>query len=221
MDAAKKMMREEELDAAIEASLNESAETEVRGLREAMARLAAASPYMEPPADLRVKILQASAPQIFRMEDYKKATRDNVRFYRWGMVAAGLFLAAAAWFNMNMQSNMKVVRSEAMNALKEQQGQLQAMQAAVAQKDDALKALVDPNVRQVNLMDRDQKVIGKLLVLDAENKNVMVVLPQEMIPPGRSVTLTLSNGASSTRWRRLRWGERRRWVMRVSSCLSR
>src|SRR5438045_604834 len=70
-----------------------------RALRETVSRLAAASPHMEPSADLRGRILQATAPRTFKMEEYRKATQESGRFYRWGFAAAMLFLMAAAWFN--------------------------------------------------------------------------------------------------------------------------
>lgn len=194
MDMADKQTTEETLDAAIEASLNTPAPAgDSRDLRETIARLAAASPYMDPPTDLRGKILQATAPYTFRIEDYKKANRDTSRFYRWGLVAATLFLMAAAWYNLNLRSSFNDYREKVAVAIQENEKQVKSIQLAATQKDDALRALVDPNVRQIALLDRDKKSIGKLLVLDADSKKFMVVFPQEIIPPGAQITMTVMN----------------------------
>src|SRR4029079_4894668 len=72
-----------------------------RDLRETVARLGAASPYMQPPEELRARILQAHATATFRMEDYRKATRDNSRYYKWGFYAAMLFMMAGSWYNLS------------------------------------------------------------------------------------------------------------------------
>jgi len=50
---------------------------------EAAARLVAASPYMSPAEELRSKILAATAPASFKIEDYRKAMRDDSRVWRW------------------------------------------------------------------------------------------------------------------------------------------
>ena len=59
-----------------------------RQLRETTAYLAAASPHMAPPADLRGRILLATAAKTYKLEDYRKASGEDNRFYKWGFYAA-------------------------------------------------------------------------------------------------------------------------------------
>ena len=82
---------------------SEASQTD-RALRETVARLSAASPYMAPPADLRGRILQATAPATFKMEDYRKATHESGKYYRWGFYAAMFFLMAGAYYNLSVKS---------------------------------------------------------------------------------------------------------------------
>lgn len=159
------------------AGADESAQRLDRQMKEAVARMAAASPYMEPPANLRGRILQATAPTTFKMEDYRKATSDTGRFFRWGFYAALAFLAAGAWFNIaTQQSSQKQV------AMLKQQLQL---------RDQAIDGLVNPKADQIALKLND-KVAGKMFV-NEETHTAVAVVPQGMLPAGKtfnSVTLT-------------------------------
>ncbi len=145
-------------------------------LRETVARLSAVSPFMAPPADLRGRILQATAPANFKMEDYRRAMHDTGRFYRWGFYAAMLFLFAGAWYNMTLQTSLKQQTASA--------------DQKIAQRDIALASLVNPNADQITLV-QNGKVTGKAYVDDATNKAV-VVLPEGLIPAGKGIQLTLN-----------------------------
>jgi hypothetical protein len=147
-----------------------------RQLRETVARMGAASPYMKPSDDLRGRILQATAPTTFRMEDYRRVSKDSGRFYRWGFYAALLFLTAGAWYNVSIQNSLKQQTASA----KQQ----------IAERDTALASLVNPNADQITLV-QGGKVTGRAYVDDATNKAV-VVLPEGMLPPGKGIQLTLN-----------------------------
>ncbi len=158
-----------------------------RQLRETVARMAAASPYMKPPADLRGKLLQATAPTTFRMEDYRKVTRDTGRFYRWGFYAALAFLAAGAWFNLRTQ-----------NQVQSMQGEVAGLVQQVKVRDTALSDLINPKADQIAIT-QDNKVAGKAFVND-ETRTAVVVLPQGILPPGKTIEkMTMTrNGKTMT-----------------------
>jgi hypothetical protein len=153
-----------------------------RELRETVARLAAASPHVAPPADLRGRLLQATAPATFRMEDYRKATQDGGRFYRWGFYAAMLFLMAGAYYNIGLQSKLK------------QAGQVLSAQAAqVQERDQALAAFVNPNATQLHLIDEKTNQRYGEAVIDSKTNTAVVILPDKMVPPNQTVHLSMSN----------------------------
>jgi|GEM_PF-5626084 len=150
-----------------------------RELRETVAKLAAASPFMAPPEELRGRILQATAPATFKMADYRKATRDTSRFYRWGLVAATVLLVAGSYYTISLQ-----------NALKNKDTAIKMLVADSTNKDQALKALLDPSIKKINLID-EKGVFGQLLVLDAERKTFMAVVPREVLPAGATANITV------------------------------
>lgn len=151
-----------------------------RQLRETVALMSAASPYMRPSADLRGRILQATAPTTFRMEDYRKAMKDTGRFYRWAFYAALAFLAAGAWFNMTTQ-----------NQLMATQGQVASLKQQAGERNLALAAFLNPNSNQITFKDKDSgKTVGKALV-DDKNKTALVILANGAVPPGSAPQLSV------------------------------
>jgi hypothetical protein len=152
-----------------------------RALRDTVARMAATSPYLEPPADLRGKILQATAPTTFRMEDYRKATRDNSRLYKWGFYAAALFLMAGAWFNITMQQKNAVLNNQVAQA----KGRTQVL-------ENTLAAFVNPSSMPINFVTNDEthKLWARAWV-NEKTHEAIVILPKELSEPGKSVQLTL------------------------------
>ena len=92
-----------------------------RRLRRTASRLAAAGPHLMPPADLRGRIVRATAPVTFKLEDYRRATREDYRFYKWGFYAAALFLIAGAWYYID--TGGKLDRANRNIAAMQQQGQ--------------------------------------------------------------------------------------------------
>ncbi len=147
-------------------------------LQAVVAKMAAASPYLEPDEALRGKILEATAPANFKMEQYRRSN-DMAKWQRWGLIAAILFLVLGAGYNAMLQQAMgnqakQMVRMD--TAIRE-------LRDANARQLAALDKLVDPDVHQVNLVDKNNKAIGKLLV-DNRTKEFMLVMPQTVIPPG-------------------------------------
>ncbi len=164
------------------AGADEHARRADRELRQTVARLAAASPHLKPPAALRGRILEATAPATFNMEAYRKATRDSGRFYRWGFYAAMLFLTAGAYYNMSLQGKLK----QADSAVAEVTHQVQ-------QRDAALRAFVNPNATEVRLVDHGSgKTYGKALV-DETAHTAVVILPDSLVPPGQTASFAYAN----------------------------
>jgi hypothetical protein len=155
-----------------------------RDLRETVARLAAASPHLKPSADLRGKILQATAPATFKMEDYRRATAESGRFYRWGFYAAMVFLCAGAYYNLALQSKLKQVSQVA--AAQSQQ---------VQERDKALAAFVNPNATRIHLFDEKTKQRYGEAVIDDKSKTAVVILPDKMVPKDKTVNLTPQNSS--------------------------
>jgi hypothetical protein len=153
-----------------------------RDLRETVARLAAASPHVAAPADLRGRLLQATAPTTFKMEDYRKATQDSGRFYKWGFYAAMLFLMAGAYYNLALQTKLK----QAGDAFTAQASQVQ-------ERDQALAAFFNPNATQVHLIDGKTKQRYGEAVIDEKSKTAVVILPDKMVPKNQTVRITPQN----------------------------
>ncbi|MCL2641743.1 MAG: hypothetical protein FWD53_12915 [Phycisphaerales bacterium] len=148
----------------------------------AATRLAAVSPYMEPSADLRGRILQATAPQTFRMEDYRKATQETGRFYRWGFAAACLFLAAGAWYNTTLQKQLTSAVAQLTNA----KTHFEIMQHQLTNRDTAIAGLINPKVDQIAIKDQDNRLTARFYVNDAA-KTAVVVVPEGSLPPDRTI----------------------------------
>jgi hypothetical protein len=169
------------------AAAGEDARRTDRDLRETVARLAAASPHMPPPPDLRGRILQATAPTTFRMEDYRKATRDDGRLHRWGFYAAALALMAGVSYTVSLHG-----------ALKKANTQVASLHRQVEQKNSALVQFVNPNAQQITLVDKETgKAYGKALA-DEKTRQAVVILPPEMVPDGKTARFTRDGVAYET-----------------------
>jgi hypothetical protein len=80
----------------------------------------------------------------------------------------------------------------------QQQEQLLVLQKQqLINVQNAVRQLTDPNVRQITLRNgADQKIIGKLLV-DSRTNEIMVVMPDAVIPPNTKVKMTLQQNGHS------------------------
>lgn len=163
------------------AAAGEAARKTDRTLREAVSRLSAASPYMTPPSDLRGRILQATAPATFRMEDYRKAMKDNSRLYKWGFYAAMLFLMAGAWYNMDTRNQLTRANQQAQ------------------QRDQVIAAFVNPNGQQITWRDEAGHAVARAIV-DVKSQKALVIGPQELFPPGYSAQLALNVEGKNTKF---------------------
>jgi hypothetical protein len=123
-----------------------------RELREAAAHLAAAAPYMAPSAGLREKLLAATAPQSFKIDDYRRKGAEGGGFFRWGFAAALMFLAGAAWFNYGLRTQVYT-----------QTQQIAALQGEMATRTGALVAMTDPTIAKIALQ-QDGKTTGVLML---------------------------------------------------------
>jgi hypothetical protein len=167
------------------ASAGDDARRLDREFRNTVALLSAASPAMTPPEDLRGRILQATAPATFKMEDYRKATQEPNRFYRWGFYAAMFFLMAGGYYNMSIQSAAKQnaeIANKANALAAELTQQVQGQNAALA-------AFVNPQSRQVTFVNNN-KVVGRALV-NEQTRTAVVIFPRELVPQGKALQLQL------------------------------
>jgi hypothetical protein len=157
-----------------------------RQLRETSARLAAASPHLTPSPDLRARLLQATAPKTFRMEDYRKATREDSRFYKWGFYAAAAFLVMASLYNLSVGRNLETANKNIL-AL---QGQLNQAAAINQESNNAVAAFIDP--RSVSLTwNENGKPFGRGLVNLATHQ-ALLIFPQELVQPGTRMQISMN-----------------------------
>ncbi len=150
-----------------------------RQLRETTAYLAAASPHMAPPADLRGRILLATAAKTYKLEDYRKASGEDNRFYKWGFYAAAAFLILGAMYNMDVRGKLDTANAQ-YSAL---QQKTQELALTSRQHDEALSAFLDPRSKQITWQDQDGKPFGRAVV-NLSTHRALIVLPQEIVPPG-------------------------------------
>lgn len=160
-----------------------------RDLRRTVAIMAAASPHMKPPESLRGKILQATAPTTFKMEDYRKATHETGRFYRWGFYAAMAFLMLGAYYNISLQTKLKSAGQQ-MNA---QTAQLSSTSAALA-------AFVNPGSDQIRFTDGKNHTLGEAFV-NASDHTAVVILPDNVVPADKTVNLSLPENGKSVAYK--------------------
>jgi hypothetical protein len=153
-----------------------------RALRETTARLAAASPHMKPSPDLRGRILEATAPKTFKMEDYRKVTREDYRFYKWGFYAAAMFLIFGALYNLDTRGKLDTANKNI--ALLQQQGQQLA-----AKTTDIITTFA--RGEQISWKDENGKLYGKAVV-DMDTRKAILIFPQETIPATAAPQLTLN-----------------------------
>lgn len=177
------------------AQSDEEAKRIARELKETVARLSAASPYMEPPAKLRGQILQATAPATFKMEDYrKKAEGVSPTWLRWGMVAAVVFLTMSAYYTMSLQNTIKQqnqVLANAKNAIDQLQSQAKNTSLAIA-------ALADDRVQKKIMVNDKGEKLG-VLVQDPKSKEFLIVMPQTVLPPNAVAKMVIEqNGVRET-----------------------
>jgi hypothetical protein len=169
------------------ATLDDSARSADRMLRETSARMAAASPHLKPSANLRGRILQATAPATFRMEDYRKANQEDTRYYKWGFYAAAMFLVAASLWNFSYQSALTQANGK-IAALGDQNAKLTA---AAQEEHDAIATLVNPQSLQI-VWKADGKIYGRG-VADLATRRAILIFPQEMLASGIKPVLTLQS----------------------------
>jgi hypothetical protein len=161
-----------------------------RQLRETSAQLAAASPHLAPSTDLRARILQATAPQTFRMEDYRKATKEDPRFYKWGFYVAAAFLVMASLYNLSVGRNLETANKNIL-AL---QSQLNQAAAINQESNNAVAAFIDP--RSVYLTwNENGKPFGRGLVNPATHQ-ALLIFPQELVQPGTRMQLAMNVNGS-------------------------
>lgn len=161
-------------------------------LKETATKLSAAAPYMQPPESLRERVLLATAPKQFNINDYRKTvqaeTDDGIPwFWRWGLVAAVVALVASGYRNYALQSSVAIANNR---------GTLQSLQ--MQHQAQALAMLLDPHVVQFpvrgnvgpNVNPAAAPLIGKFLV-DPGTHRCMLVMPHAVFSPTEQVHWTI------------------------------
>ncbi len=172
-----------------------------RALRETVARLSAASPYMAPPADLRGRILQATAPATFKMEDYRKATQETGKFYRWGFYAAMFFLMAGAYYNLSVKSALKQAKQQVASVTDKANDLLKKAKDQAIERDTALAAFVNPSSQSVRLTMANQQ-FGTAIV-NQETRTAVLVLPEELVAQGRPFQFQMPHDGAMVQYQTL------------------
>jgi hypothetical protein len=157
-----------------------------RKMRETAAALAAASPHLKPSNDLRARILHATAPKSFRLEDYRRASRDDVRYYKWGFVAAAVFLVMAGLYNIDTRGRLDQANANFKTL------QQKAQQLAKVDQDRIDSVLAASQVQGIPFQCTDEK--GNAFArgtLDLQKKTAVMYFPQEMMAAGFQPQLNL------------------------------
>ena len=115
-------------------------EKHLREAREALVQLPRSLAPVEPPRGVKVELLKRIAPEA----KVSIADRSRFRWLWWGVAAGAL---AAAGLLIVLSWNLITAR----NQLRELQGQIAALQSQVAQREELIGFLSDPQVRIVNL----------------------------------------------------------------------
>lgn len=167
-------------------AVNDQQKRQRRDIQETVAKMSAAAPYMEPPANLKEKILAATAPATFKIEEYRRGER-SLRFFRIGLAAAVMALMATGYvaYQQYERSNSYMRQAVALQAQSSAQGQ-------------AIAKLVNNNVTKIALTNDRGETVG-LLLQDKTSNDAMLVMPQEMIPPGQIAKVEIvQNGKRQT-----------------------
>jgi hypothetical protein len=171
-----------------------------RQLRETVAKMSAASPYMEPSDALRGRILAATAPATFKMEDYRRVENGGVKWLRWGMVAAVAFLTWSAYTNTSLRREISQNRAtiaelndRGMKLQNQANQDIASLRDQVINNSMAMNALTDDNVKRVSLVNEKHEKIG-LLLQDPNTGRILVVMPQTVLPRNAIVQLTIQQG---------------------------
>jgi hypothetical protein len=162
-----------------------------RDLRETTARLAAASPHMTPPANLRGRILEATAPKTFKMEDYRKATKEDPRFYKWGFYAAAAFLIMASLYNLSVRRDLDNNTAQFNQKLAALQNQNNQLAAVGNEMKGTLATMVDPHTLHLTWKDENGKPYARAIVNPGSGKAVLI-MPEEMVANGVRPQLTMA-----------------------------
>lgn len=169
-----------------------------REMRETVARLAAASPHMKPSPELRARILEASAPKTYKLEDYRKVGSEDFRWYKWGFYAAAAFLITAAMYNINVVNNTNARLDAAQKQYAALAKEANALEASNERGRAVVSALVDPRGTQITWNDATTHQPVMRAVVDGTT--AVMIMPQELLPNGAQPQLTLKgdNGQAIT-----------------------
>lgn len=155
-------------------------------IQDTVAKMSAAAPYMKPRASLKEQILAATAPATFNINDYRRGER-TLRFFRISLIAAVLALMATGYIAYQQY--------ERSNAYMRQAATYQQQSAAQGQ---AIAKLVNNNVTKIALTNDRGETVG-LLLQDKTSNDAMLVMPQDMIPPGQLAKVEITqNGKRQT-----------------------
>lgn len=155
----------------------------LEGYRAAVGRIADAAPRVEPPPEIREKILRSAggspdAPEIRPPAARAEPSRRGTWTLRLAAAAALILAFGAGWAYLQERQELMAVAEAYEDAV-----------ARVAQRDSLLDLVLAPDVRTVQLTSTDQPPTGHLFWNQGRNALVLTVHDLPPPPAGRTYQL--------------------------------
>jgi len=183
-----------------------------RELRDTVARMAGAAPYIDPPTRLRGAILEATAPKSFKIDDYRRAADLSPKWLRRSLVASIGFLIFAAWYNAaakttidNQQKQIADMTSQMNGKLVQVKAEFDSMARANAQSNLALSALSNDKASRWKLESNTGE--SMVLIQVPETKQLLLVMPDRVVPSDAVATFTIEQNGKAQEIRALAIGK--------------
>jgi anti-sigma-K factor RskA len=157
--------------------------------REALVELPASLAPLEPPQRVKAELLRRIGPAKIIAAPERSASR----WFRWGVGAGAL---AAAALLMIVSWDLMATKKQ----LRDLQGQLAALQGQVAQREEVVQFLSDPQVRIVNLtgLPPTSSAKGQLLWNPVSRKGLLLTTGLPQTPAEKAYELWGLAGAEAT-----------------------
>ena len=155
-------------------------EAHLRESRDALLQLPRSLVPLEPPPGVKTELLKRIAPEA------KNSISERLKFRRlWWSVGAGAL--AAAGFLIVVSWNLIAAR----NQLRELQAQIAALQTQVAEREELIQFLSDPQVRLLNLagLPASPGARGQLLWNPLSRAGLLLVTGLPRIPADKAYEL--------------------------------
>jgi len=158
----------------------------LRETREALVTLPRSLPPVAPPPALRARIVErvAAEPRVTPAPARRRPERRRTRVIWWAGWAG---LAAAAALLLVVNAQLRATRQE----LQALQGRVATLQTVLAQREEALRFLSDPNVRYVSLggLKPTPEASAWLLWNPTSRQGLLLARGLPAAPPGKAYEL--------------------------------